>query len=77
MNSDTIIIGAGAAGLLAARELTQANQKVILLEARNRIGGRCYTFLGQDSTEPVELGAEFVHGELPLTLKLLKEAQLK
>ena len=79
MNSleNTIIIGAGAAGLLAARELTQANQKVILLEARNRIGGRCYTFSGKDFTEPIELGAEFVHGELPLTLKLLKEAHLK
>ncbi|RYY07553.1 MAG: FAD-dependent oxidoreductase [Sphingobacteriaceae bacterium] len=79
MNSPetTIIIGAGAAGLLAARELTQANQKVILLEARNRIGGRCYTFSRQDFTEPIELGAEFVHGELPLTLKLLKEAHLK
>jgi len=78
MNSpDTIIIGAGAAGLFAARELTNGGKKVTILEARNRIGGRCYTFSGNDFTVPVELGAEFVHGELPLTLKLLKEAKIK
>ncbi len=77
MNSDTIIIGAGAAGLITAHELAKANQKVTVLEARNRIGGRCYTFSGEDFTQPIELGAEFVHGELPLTLKLLKEANIK
>lgn len=79
MNSseNTIIIGAGAAGLIAAYELAKTNQKVTILEARNRIGGRCYTFSGQDFTQPIELGAEFIHGELPLTLKLLKEANIK
>lgn len=76
-SSDTIIIGAGAAGLFAARELTKANKKTTILEARNRIGGRCNTFSGDDFTVPMELGAEFVHGELPLTLKLLKEANIK
>ncbi len=76
-SSDTIIIGAGAAGLFAARELTKAGKKVTILEARNRIGGRCYTFSGDNFTIPIELGAEFVHGELPLTLKLLKEANIK
>ena len=75
--ADTIIIGAGAAGLITAYELTKAGQKVIVLEARNRIGGRCFTFSGDNFTVPVELGAEFIHGELPLTLKLLKEAQIK
>lgn len=78
MNSlDTIIIGAGAAGLITAYELSKAGQKVILLEARNRIGGRCFTFSDEDFTRPIELGAEFIHGELPLTLKLLKEAGIK
>ncbi|MGI4804646.1 MAG: flavin monoamine oxidase family protein [Janthinobacterium lividum] len=77
MNSDTIIIGAGAAGLMSAYQLLKANQKVTVLEAHNRIGGRCYTFSGDDFTLPVELGAEFVHGKLPLTLKLLKEANIK
>jgi monoamine oxidase len=79
MNSSesTIIIGAGSAGLITAFELAKAGQKVILLEARNRIGGRCYTFSGGDFTQSIELGAEFVHGTLPLTLKLLKEAVIK
>lgn len=76
-SSDTIIIGAGAAGLIAAYELTKAGKKVTILEARNRIGGRCYTFSGQNFTQPIELGAEFIHGELPLTLKLLKEGGIK
>jgi len=76
-SSDTIIIGAGAAGLMAAYELTKAGKKVILVEAKNRIGGRCYTFSGEGFTVPVELGAEFIHGDLPLTLKLLKEAGIK
>lgn len=79
MNSpeNTIIIGAGAAGLITAYELTKAGKKITILEARNRIGGRCFTFSGDDFTQPIELGAEFVHGTLPLTLKLLKEANIK
>ncbi len=76
-SSDTIVIGAGAAGLTAAYELIKAGKKVTVLEARNRIGGRCYTFSADNFTQPVELGAEFIHGELPLTLKLLKEATIK
>ena len=40
MKSNIIIIGAGAAGLMAARELGKAGKKVIILEARDRIGGR-------------------------------------
>src|SRR5579875_99115 len=76
-HADTIIIGAGAAGLITAYELTKAGKKVTILEARNRIGGRCHTFSGDHFTNPIELGAEFVHGNLPLTLKLLKEANIK
>jgi monoamine oxidase len=73
---EIIIIGAGAAGLIAAYKLTKAGQKVTILEARNRIGGRCYTFSGDHFTQPVEMGAEFIHGTLPITLKLLKEANI-
>ena len=40
---DTLIIGAGAAGIAAARKLHDAGQKVAILEARNRIGGRIHT----------------------------------
>ncbi|MBI5668295.1 MAG: FAD-dependent oxidoreductase [Chloroflexi bacterium] len=58
----TLIIGAGMAGLAAARELHDAGETVIILEARERIGGRIHTdrtFAGI----PVELGAEFIHGD--------------
>ena len=75
--SDIIIIGAGANGLMAARELSAKGYKVTLLEAQDRIGGRVHTITGDGFTEPVELGAEFVHGELPHTLNLLKEAGIK
>ncbi|KAA2243214.1 FAD-dependent oxidoreductase [Chitinophaga agrisoli] len=60
----TLIIGAGAAGLMAARELTKAGRQVILLEARDHIGGRMHG----------HTGAEFVHGDLPVTIGLLQEA---
>src|SRR6266480_4377944 len=68
-----IIIGAGAAGLMAAKRLAKRN-KVIVLEANDRIGGRIRTVHGGGFTKPIEAGAEFIHGKLPLTLKLLKNA---
>ena len=73
-NTDVIIIGAGAAGLMAAYTLVQSGKTVKVLEARNRIGGRIHTITGQSFSTPVELGAEFVHGDLPITLSLLHEA---
>lgn len=72
--TDVIIIGAGAAGLAAGRELAKAGKKVILLEARNRIGGRINTLNVPDFSTPLEAGAEFIHGEMPVTQLLLKEA---
>ena len=71
---DVIIIGAGAAGLAAARELSAAGRNVIVLEARERIGGRINTHF---DTWPIELGAEFVHGKPPETLTIVERAQLK
>lgn len=68
-----IIIGAGAAGLMAARHLTTLGIPTRVLEARDRIGGRIHTSFDGFSV-PVEHGAEFVHGDLPLTMGLLKEA---
>jgi monoamine oxidase len=62
MDADVIVIGAGAAGLAAGRALADAGRRVIMLEARDRIGGRVWT----DHTfadVPVERGAEFIHGE--------------
>ncbi|MGQ2982269.1 flavin monoamine oxidase family protein [Flavobacterium sp.] len=74
MRSDILIIGAGASGLMAAYTLVKAGKKVAVLEARDRTGGRIHTIEGRGFSGPVELGAEFVHGNLPVTLGLLKEA---
>jgi monoamine oxidase len=56
-----IIIGAGVAGLAAAAELFAAGEDYIILEARDRIGGRVLT-VKDESSIVVELGAEFIHG---------------
>jgi monoamine oxidase len=72
--TDILIVGAGAAGLAAACELSAANYNVIVLEARDRIGGRIHTHLDSQLSAPVELGAEFVHGKPPETLKLAARA---
>jgi len=69
-----IIIGAGAAGLMAAHLLSAQGHTVTLLEARDRTGGRIHTLQEGRFSKPVDLGAEFVHGNLPITLGLLKEA---
>jgi monoamine oxidase len=74
--NDTIVIGAGAAGLFAARELTRASKQVVVLEASARVGGRMLTALETSAGVPVELGAEYVHGDAPVTTKLLDEARL-
>jgi len=71
-----IIIGAGAAGLMAAKELSVSNH-VIILEGDNRLGGRIHTIDNAGFTQPVEAGAEFIHGNLPLTLQLLKDAGIE
>jgi monoamine oxidase len=77
MNADILIIGAGAAGLMAARELAGKGKKVIVLEAQDRIGGRIHTVYENEALKPIELGAEFVHGDLDVTLGLLNEADIK
>lgn len=69
------VIGAGAAGLAAARRLASAGLDVVILEARDRIGGRVLT--SHDlAPHPVELGAEFIHGDQVITWDLLDELGL-
>ena len=63
--SDVLILGAGAAGLAAARALADSGLELSILEARNRIGGRMHTVHDPHCEAPVELGAEFVHGRVP------------
>ena len=74
MNFDVIVIGAGIAGLAAADTLASSGLRVAVLEARDRIGGRIFTLHPDDTAEPVELGAEFVHGRPPELLNLLRDA---
>jgi monoamine oxidase len=57
------VIGAGVAGLAAAKALVDAGLEVTILEARDRIGGRVRTTTSPGLIVPVELGAEFLHGQ--------------
>jgi monoamine oxidase len=70
------VIGAGAAGLVAARELARAGKTVTILEARDRCGGRIHPLAPAEFGYPAEGGAEFVHGTAPVTHRLLRQAGL-
>ena len=74
-NHDFIVMGGGACGLMAALELTKTGKKVIILEATDRLGGRIFSLHDDRSEMPIELGAEFIHGELELTHMLVKKAK--
>jgi len=59
--TDVLVIGAGMAGVTAARQLAQAGVSVLLVEGGQRLGGRIQT-LRDFCSAPVEAGAEFIHG---------------
>jgi monoamine oxidase len=70
--ADIVVIGAGAAGIAAARRIMAANRKVLVLEATGQIGGRCLT----DSTTfdvPFDRGARWIHN--PDTNPMIKLAR--
>jgi len=71
-----LVVGAGAAGLMAACELARAGKRVIILEARQRCGGRIWALPAEEFGYKAEGGAEFVHGAAPVTRGLLREAGL-
>lgn len=70
---DAVVLGAGAAGLRAGAELLRNRAGVVVLEARDRVGGRVHTVEDRELGRVVELGADFVHGPLGE----LKRARLK
>lgn len=76
-NGDVLVVGAGVAGLAAAARLTRAGRQVTLIEARDRIGGRVHTLRPPGTTQPIELGAEFVHGHANALWPLIREAGLR
>ena len=72
-NPDVIIVGAGMAGLAAARTLAESGLRVLVVEARNRVGGRVFTERTPEGAL-VEHGAEFIHGRAPELWSLIEES---
>ena len=70
---DVVILGAGMAGLAAARSLGERGLRVCVLEAQQRVGGRILS-VAVEGGGWVELGAEFVHGRPPELWALIEEA---
>ena len=58
---DVVVVGAGAAGLSAAKALDSKGLKVVVLEASDRVGGRVLQDVSLCGW-PIELGPEFIHG---------------
>ena len=71
-----IVIGAGAAGLAAAKSLQTQGYEVLVLEARDRIGGRIHTD-HSFASHPIERGAEYIHGDQVITWKWVNQYGLK
>ena len=72
-DADVIIIGAGVSGLAAAAALSSSGRSVLILEARDWIGGRVLTREDPVFQAPIEFGAEFIHGLAPDIWKPLQE----
>jgi len=73
--TEALVLGAGVAGLKAARDLHDAGMKVAVLEARERVGGRVWTDRAF-ADHPIEFGAEFVHGDRADTWDLIRRLGL-
>ncbi len=69
-----IVIGAGVAGLAAARHLAQAGVRVTVLEKDARVGGRVYTDIAAGFA--IDTGAQFITNFYPNTLRLIHELRL-
>lgn len=69
---DVVVIGAGMAGLTAARDMLGAGLEVVVLEARDRVGGRIHT-LHEPAPHGLEIGAQMIHGSRAPTWELVRE----
>lgn len=74
---DVLIVGAGVAGLAAAQTLKGAGRRVRVLEARDRVGGRVLSLTDPTYPLPLDLGAEFIHGQAAADSPFLKAAGIE
>jgi monoamine oxidase len=75
--ADIVVVGAGAAGIAAARRIMAANRKVVVVEASNQIGGRCQTDVSTFDV-PFDRGARWMHNpETNPMIKLARAAGLE
>lgn len=71
--ADVVVVGAGLAGLVAARDLRRAGKSVVVMEARGRVGGRCYSRSLPGASDVANLGATFVGPTQHRIVALAKE----
>src|SRR3569623_3065789 len=74
---DVVVIGAGIAGLEAARRRKRAGRTVLVVEARDRVGGRSETHHDPGWPAPIDMGAEFIHGRSPALLDALHASGIR
>lgn len=75
IDTDVVIVGAGAAGLTAATELVKAGRSVVVLEARDRVGGRLWT--GEVDGAMLEIGGQWVSPDQDALIETLDELGLE